>query len=86
MRLDHLLAASIPGVTVPDPKAPSGDDIIDKGKEGGNALANLDGSWLTIIVCVVLAFLVMRWMKNPLVKGAIIGVVLLAIVLAVYKN
>lgn len=77
------LMARLPEVEIPKPGAPDSDDIIDKGNEGASWLAGRDGSFWTIVVVIVLAALLVKALKNPLVRGILLGVVLLAIVGAI---
>lgn len=73
-------------VPIPKPEAPDPQDVVDTGNKGADWLAGQGAAFWTIAVVVVLAFLAMKALKNPLVKGAVIGVILLGIVVAIMNS
>ena len=71
----------LPGV----PDAPDADKVVDGTKDGTEWVAGLSPSFWTIIIVLVAAYLVMRWLKNPVIKGAAIMLVLVMIGAAIVK-
>jgi hypothetical protein len=82
----HSRILSLPGVDVPKPKAPDSDDIIDKGNQGSDWLSARDQSFWTIIIVLVVAAIIATAMKRPFVRGMIIGLIALAVVMAIVNN
>lgn len=81
----------LPGVDLPDipvdvrPDVDS-KDIMNKGTQGAEWLSVRSGSFWTILIILVAAYFIGKWLKNPMVKGFAIGFIALAIVLAVLKG
>jgi hypothetical protein len=82
----HAIMLGIPSVDVPKPKAPSSDDIVNKGNQGADWLSARSGTFWTIIVILVVAALIAGALKRPFIRGLLIGVILLGIALAVVNN
>jgi hypothetical protein len=70
-------------VDIPKPDAPDADDIVDKSKDGGDWLAQRGQSFWIIVIVLVVALVLTKALKNPLVKGILIGVALIAVVGAI---
>ncbi len=77
------LVARLPEVEVPKPDAPDSDTIIDKTNGAVSWLAGRDGSFWTIVLVGLLAAMLVKALKNPLVKGVLLGVVAVAIIGAI---
>lgn len=78
--------AQYPQVDVPKPEAPDSKDIVNKVGDAGDWLSIRSKSFWLIIGCLIITYLVGKALKNPVVKGIAIGVILLAIVIAVVRN
>jgi hypothetical protein len=71
-------------VDIPKPGVPDSGDIVDKGNDASNWVANLDQNSLKLIViAVAAAILLWLFRRSPLLKGVLLGAVLLAIVFAI---
>ena len=75
-----------PAVDIPKPDidAPDGSDVVDKGNDASNWIADLSPDTLKIIVILVVAAIIL-WLvrRSPILKGVLLGAVLLAIVMAI---
>lgn len=67
-------------VDIPKPTVPDGKSITDKGDKAGDLIAGLSPDALKIIVCIVAALVVMWLLKNPIVRGIVLGAALVGVV------
>jgi hypothetical protein len=67
-------------------KLPDSDDIVDGGNKGADWLSTRSGSFWTVIIILVAAALVAGALKRPIVRGMLIGVILLGVALAIVNN
>lgn len=74
------------GVDIPKPGAPDSKDIINKGHDGADWLSLRSQSFWTIIIILVIAFIIGKALKRPMVKGFTLGLIALAVVLAIVNN
>ena len=87
--LNHMtayLSSRFPEVEIPKPGAPDPDTIIDKGNDGSEWLAGQGQSFWTIVVVIVLAALAIKLLKNPVIRGVLIGVILVGIVFSIMNK
>jgi hypothetical protein len=70
-----------PAVDIPKPGVPDSGDVVDKGQDASNWLANLSPDTLKIIVILVVAAIIL-WAvrRSPILKGVLLGATLLAII------
>ena len=73
-------------VEVPNPKAPSSEDISDKIKQFGGWLSHRGATFWGIAVAAIIATICMALLKRPFVRGLVIGVIVLVIALVVIKS
>lgn len=72
-------------VDVPVPGAPDSGDVVDKGGEFGTWLAERPETFWTVVVVIVGALIAWSLLKNPIVKGMVIGAIVLAVIIAAVK-
>lgn len=65
---------------LPHPTMPDGKDITDKGNKAGDLIAGLSPAAWKIIVCIVAALIIMWLLKNPIVRGIVLGAALVGVV------
>ncbi len=71
-------------VDIPKPDMPSSEDGIGWMEKASKWVANMDANTMKLLVIgIVAALIVWAFRRSPMLKGVAIGVVLLAIVLAV---
>jgi len=73
-------------VDVPVPGAPEPGDVTEKAGDLSTFLASQGKPFFVILACVVGALVVMSLLKRPFVRGLLVGVVLLAIVVAAFTG
>ncbi len=71
-------------VDVPDIKAPDSGDVVEKGTDLGNLLADKSGTFWAIILCLVAAAVVVAMLKRPFVRGLAIGAIVLIVISAAF--
>lgn len=61
-------------------KAPDSGDIVDKTNQFGDLLAGRPETFWALAITAVIAFIIVMLLKNPVVKGAVIGCIILLVV------
>ncbi len=67
-------------------KLPDSDSVVDGGNWLSTWFTTRSTAFWTIVVVLVLTFLIASALKKPMVKGAAIGALLLAIALVIHNS
>lgn len=60
---------------------PDSDGIVNKGNDAGDWLAGRGASFWTIIAVLIMTGIIWKLIKNPVVKGSIIGAIVISILI-----
>jgi len=72
-------------VDIPKPNPPDSKDVVNKGNDLSDWIAHRGGTFWTIVVILVAAFIITMALKRAFIKGIVIGAIILAIILAIMK-
>ena len=74
-----------PEVEVPKPNMPSSDDGIGWLEKASEWFSNMDASTMKLLVIGIAAALILwAFRRSPMLKGVLIGVIILGIALAIF--
>lgn len=75
------------GPKIPIPtKAPNSKDIVNKTHDAGDWLSVRSQSFWVIILILIVAAVITSLMKRPFVRGMIVGLIILAVVIAAMRG